>query len=56
MKEIDLDACSLNESQDTFNQYVDAKCKKNKYGFHSIYCEMTLKKDRLKWLDETPWT
>jgi hypothetical protein len=49
-------ACTLKESQDAFNQYVDATCKKNKYGLHSIYCEMTLKKDRLKWLDKTPGT
>ena len=49
-------ACILKKSQDSFNQYVDATCKKNKYGLHSIYCEMTLKKDRLKWLDKTPGT
>ena len=47
-------ACTLKESQDVFNQYLDATFKKNKYGLYSIYWEMTLKKDRLKWLDKTP--
>ena len=47
-------ACTLKQSQDTFERYVDATCKENKYGLHSIYCEMMLKKDRLKWLDKTP--
>ena len=49
-------ACKLKKSQDPFNKYVDASCKENKYGLHSIYCEMMLKKDRLKWLDNTPRT
>ena len=47
-------ACTLKKSQDNFERYVDATCKENKYGLHSIYCEMMLKKDRLKWLDKTP--
>ena len=46
-------ACTLKKSQDAFNKYVDATCKENKFGLHSIYCEMMLKKDRLKWLDKT---
>ena len=46
-------ACTLKKSQDAFNRYVDASCKENKYDLHSIYCEMMLKKDRLKWLDKT---
>ena len=46
-------ACKLKKSQDAFNKYVDASCKENNYGLHSIYCEMMLKKDRLKWLDKT---
>ena len=47
-------ACTLQKSQDAFDRYVEATCKENKYGGHSIYCEMMLKKDRLKWLDKTP--
>ena len=47
-------ACVLKKSQDAFEKYVNATCKENKYGMHSIYCEMMLKKDRLKWLDKTP--
>ena len=47
-------ACTLKKSQDAFEKYVNATCKENKYGMHSIYCEMMLKKDRLKWLDKTP--
>ena len=46
-------SCTLKKSQDAFNKYVDASCEKNKYGLHSIYCEMMLRKDRLKWLDKT---
>ena len=49
----DSHACILKKSQDAFNKYVDASCKENKYSLHSIYCEMMLKKDRLKWLDKT---
>ena len=49
----DFHACILKKSQYVFNKYVDASCKENKYGLHSIYCEMMLKKDRLKWLDKT---
>ena len=47
-------ACTLKKSQVAFDRYVDATCKENKYGVHSIYCEMMLKKDRLQWLDKTP--
>ena len=46
-------ACILKKSQDAFDKYVDASCKENKYGLHSIYCEMMLKKDLIKWLDKT---
>ena len=41
-------ACILKKSQTAFNKYLDALCKENKFGLHSIYCEMMLKKDRLK--------
>ena len=34
----------LKKSQDAFNKYVDASRKGNKFGLHSIYCEMMLKK------------
>ena len=47
-------ACVLKKSQDAFEKYVNATCKENKYGVHYPYCEMMLKKDRLKWLDKTP--
>ena len=47
-------ACVLKKSQDAFEKYVNATCKENKYGLHYPYCEMMLKKDRLKWLDKTP--
>ena len=43
----------IKKSQDAFNKYVDASCKENKFGLHLIYCEMMLKKDRLRWLDKT---
>ncbi len=46
-------ACTLKKSQAAFYRYVDASCEENKYGLHSIYCEMILKEDRLKWLDKT---
>jgi len=49
----DSHACILIKSKDAFNKYIDASCKGNKYNLHSIYCEMMLKKDRLKWLDKT---
>ena len=52
-KRDDSHACILKKSQDAFNKYVDASCNQNKYGLHSIYCEMMLKKDRLIWLDKT---
>ena len=47
-------ACVLKKSQDAFEKYVNATCTENKYGVHYPYCEMMLKKDRLKWLDKTP--
>ena len=47
-------ACVLKKSQDAFEKDVNATCKENKYGVHYPYCEMMLKKDRLKWLDKTP--
>ena len=46
-------ACTLKKSQEAFEKYVNATCKENRYGGHYEYCEMMLKKDRLKWLDKT---
>ena len=46
-------ACTLKNSQKKFIQYVNASCKENIYGMHYEYCEMMLKKDRLKWLDKS---
>ena len=46
-------ACVLKKSQDAFEKYVNATCKENKYSLMNPYCEMMLKKDRLKWLDKS---
>lgn len=46
-------ACSLKRSQEAFKTYYQTECTWNKYGPHYPYCEMTLKKDRLLWLDKT---
>ena len=46
-------ACSLNRSQQAFKNYYQSECNWNKYGTMYAYCEMMLKKDRLKWLDKT---
>ena len=46
-------ACSLKRSQEAFKTYYQTECTWNKYGTMYSYCEMTLKKDRLKWLDKT---
>ncbi len=46
-------ACSLKRSQEAFKTYYQTECTWNKYGTMYRYCEMMLKKDRLKWLDKT---
>ena len=46
-------ACSLKRSQTAFKNYFQSECTWNKYGPMNSYCEMMLKKDRLKWLDRT---
>ena len=46
-------ACSLARSQKAFRTYYQTECNWNKYGTMYSYCEMMLKKDRLKWLDKT---
>ena len=46
-------ACQLKRSQTAFKTYYQTECNWNKYGPHYPYCEMMLKKDRLKWLDKT---
>ena len=45
-------ACQLKRSQTAFKTYYQTECTWNKYGPHYEYCEMMLKKDRLKWLDK----
>ena len=47
-------ACTLQRSQKAFKTYYQTECNWNKYGTMYSYCEMMLKKDRLKWLDKTP--
>ena len=44
---------SLKRSQEAFKTYYQTECTWNKYGTMYSYCEMMLKKDRLKWLDKT---
>ena len=46
-------ACSLERSQKAFKTYYQSECTWNTYGTMYSYCEMMLKKYRLKWLDET---
>ena len=46
-------ACQLKRSQTAFKTYYQTECTWNKYGPHYPYCEMMLKKDRIKWLDKT---
>ena len=46
-------ACSLKRSQEAFKTYYQTECTLNKYGTIYSFCEMMLKKDRLKWLDKT---
>ena len=46
-------ACSLMRSQKSFKTYYQTECTWNMYGAMYSYCEMMLKKDRLKWLDKT---
>ena len=46
-------ACSLKRSQEAFKTYYQTECTWNEYGMHYPYCEMMLKKDRLRWLDQT---
>ena len=46
-------ACQLKRSQTAFKTYYQSECTWNKYGPHYPYCEMMLKKDRIKWLDKT---
>ena len=46
-------ACSLKRSQEAFKTYYQTECTWNNYGTMYSYCEMMLKKDRLKWLDKT---
>ena len=45
-------ACQLKRSQTAFKTYYQTECTWNKYGPHYPYCEMMLKKDRIKWLDK----
>ena len=45
-------ACQLKRSQTAFKTYYQSECTLNKYGPHYEYCEMMLKKDRLRWLDK----
>ena len=46
-------ACQLKRSQIAFKTYYQTECTWNEYGMHYPYCEMMLKKDRLRWLDQT---
>ena len=46
-------ACSVNRSQKSFKTYYQTECTWNMYGAMYSFCEMILKKDRLKWLDKT---
>ena len=46
-------ACSVERSQESFKTYYQTECTWNMYGAMYSYCEMMLKKDRLKWLDKT---
>ena len=46
-------ACSVKRSQESFKTYYQTECTWHMYGAMYSYCEMMLKKDRLKWLDKT---
>ena len=46
-------ACSVKRSQESFKTYYRSECTWHMYGAMYSYCEMMLKKDRLKWLDKT---
>ena len=46
-------ACSVERSQESFKKYYRSECTWHMYGAMYSYCEMMLKKDRLKWLDKT---
>ena len=46
-------ACSVKRSQESFKTYYQTECTWNMYGAMYSFCEMMLKKDRLKWLDKT---
>ena len=46
-------ACSVKRSQESFKTYYQTECTWHMYGALYSYCEMMLKKDRLKWLDKT---
>ena len=46
-------ACSVKRSQESFKTYYQTECTWNMYGAMYSYCEMMLKKDRLKWLYKT---
>ena len=52
-EEFESHACQLKRSQTAFKTYYQSECTWNKYGPHYPYCEMMLKKDRIKWLDKT---
>ena len=52
-KGFESNACSLKRSQEAFKTYYQTECTWNMYGAMYSYCEMMLKKDRLKWLDKT---
>ena len=41
-------SCSLKRSQEAFKTYYQTECNWNNYGTMYVYCEMMLKKDRLK--------
>ena len=51
-EEFESHACQLKRSQTAFKTYYQTECTWNKYGPHYQYCEMMIKKDRLKWLDK----
>ena len=45
-------ACSVKRSQKSFKTYYQTECTWNMYGAMYSYCELMLKKDRLRWLDK----
>ena len=46
-------ACSVKRSQESFKTYYRSECTWHMYGAMYSYCEIMLKKDRLKWLETT---